>query len=409
MKTKPFFVLCVLAIFAAVSSCTFFTEPAQEKSSDLVISVGAFSADGARATYSPYFSNPPLSTFAKITLNVTGAGGNFDSNSTGPLTDVWKATLTNVPYGSYTITAKAYINAGDADTAYAAIGTKTYAFSSGAVQTSLTLNVVNNDGTGTFSYKLTDPDTIDPKVTAGLYTFDNSSFSTTLKTALTVDGTVRNIPVDAGYYMLMFGNRVPSIVHIYKDLVTVVDETNDLFNLRVDPGLDSNVNVTLSRSGIVRQGTTVTITMSGQYAPGSISLNGGSDNSSFTGGETASGSGYTRSFTMPSRSVVVSASKGPTPGVNIEFENPSKYEDIDFWSVIAGTPTAAISSAAPGSTITVVGETTVQILYWYLDGVHQASSDFNPNFTIPSPSSAYDVGVVVYMGGVPYALTIPIN
>ena len=446
MKTKLFFFLSVLVIFTAISGCSFapIERPAlvpvpeetvpvvvSGESTRFVISIGDFSP-GPRATYSPKFLDPPLSTFEKITIEVVPAvpGPSYTVNSTDSGQnpgESWSAELLDVPYGEYTIYAKAYLNESDVSTAYAAYDEKPHTFSAETAHAVLTLSPVVSSGTGTLRYKLTDPDTVAGPVSAGLYSYTPEPFSTTLYQALTVSGAeiqINNIP--AGYYLLMFGDRVPSIVHIYKGLETELAETNDIFNLSVSPSLDSSISITSNRmpggaAGKVRDGVTVVLTMSGQYDPNSVTLNGGLDNGLLIGSvDTNNGNGtFTQSFVMPKRSVVLSADLRTIPGFEVEFNDPNKFEYLRFWSVSPSAILGPPGSAPRGTDITVrahesfvptpSGEMSVSVLYWYLDGNRQSASDMQQTFTIPSNTAANYVGAIVLVQGVPHAIDILIN
>ena len=417
MKTKPFVFLSFLLILAALSGCSFLTESGEEKNEDLVITIGAY-PEGARATFSPYFNDPPLSTFGKITLKVTGAGGDFDFSTAGSSAgESWTVVLTNVPYGTYVLTAKAYLNAGDAETKHVAIGEKTYSFSNGAPNVGITLNVVDSgSGTGTLRYTLKNPDPIGTPINASLNKYTTNPYSISPQATLTVNGTENTITgIPAGYYLLMFGDMAPSVVHIYKDMETVAEETNDIFNLDVlSP--DTSVSINLSRSGKIREGTLIMATMSGQYEPNSIKLNGGGDNNYLSGSiDTNNGNGiFTRTFTMPRKSVVVGANKGPTPEIYIDLEDPNQQEKLRFWST-----SAIISTASPNQVVTVRAfesydslgnpdgaEIPVIVAIWYLDGNFAASNV--QTYTVPFDTNANRVGALVYIEGVPHAVDIPI-
>jgi len=411
MKSRLFLILGVVLILAVVSSCTNSLMPSRAENTSLMVSIGSSSDD--RATYAPVFGDPPLSSFKRINLTVTKGEtefANINQNLSGQASVT--ISLPGVPYGNdYTITAKAYVNVEDPDANYGAFAATTFSFASTTAHVSLTLApVISGTGYGTLTYTLSNPDPA-TTVTAGLYKFTETGVtggSLDLQASLTVNGIQQSTSVPVGYYVLQFGDNVPSIVHIYKDLETVLAETNDLFNLSVSPSLDSSVSVTLSRSGIVRAGTTVTITMSDQYLPGSVSLNGGADNAYLTGVETDNGLGvYTRTFTMPNKSVVVSATKRTVPDSGLDFVDPNESDQLRFWST-GGSP-AIINSANPGDTITILANSApVTVMSWYLDGVYQPGSNTS-TFTIPADCTDNYVGVLVYIDGLPYAVAIPIN
>jgi len=424
MKNKSFLLLCAAVIFLTVSGCHNFLDLPGE-GGNLMVSIGLNQPNEARATYSPVFNDPPLSTFAKIILTV----GTYTYDSTAPgqsVTDTWTVSLPEVPYGAYTITAKAYVNSGDAADKHAAYGTTTHTFNNTNAHAKLTLAPVINEGSGTLKYTLTEPDNyVTPggftPITAKLNLYNGTNFNTPDEVLIT--GSPQTKILTAGFYLLTFGSRVPSIVHIYKDLETVVAETNDIFNLRVNPVTD--VDVALSRSGTtltlpakIRAGTVILMTMKNQYLPDSVTLNAGAV-TSFTGAEVHEGNGvYTRSFTMPNTSVVVNTTKRVVPDNIADFEDYNQQAHLRFWSV---TPSAILdTTASRGQEITVrahnsfnppTGEMTLSVLSWYLDGNIVQSA--GATYTVPSETEANYVGalVVINVNGVPavHAIAIPIS
>ena len=427
MKSKLFFVLCAVAII--VTGC-YFTErplePEEVETAALTITIGATTPIG-RATYSPAFQDPPLDTFETIILEISTTPTplivTHNSTEDGPLSGVWTVELPDIPYGTYTITAKAYMAEVDPESTpggFAAYGNATIELTSTAYEASLILKPVVTDGNGTLRYTLVDPDPYGP-VLAELREYNPTEPNPLFPKTLTVNGGTVTETIPAGYYLLAFGDKVPSIVHIYKNLETEVtgpDATNDIFNLSRDPLLDSAVVITLSRIGKVREGTTVAVEVRGPYLPGTLKLNNGADNG-ILGSETPLTPGaevYTRTFTMPSKSVVVSAVRIP-PEIEVRFEELNKDKHLDFWSADTnGDPIAVISSATPGQKITIrayevkgelsSGEITLDNIQWYLNSVLKTGDD--NVFTIPSPCTDSYVGAIFDIDNVPHSVAIPI-
>lgn len=419
MKNKLFLLLSVALIFAAAVSCTDSLMPPRTENAGLEITIGAAS-DGSKATYSPVFQDPPLSTFAKIILEIAKTStpdvpvATFDSTGNGTMAGgIWTIKLPDLVYGAYTITARAYMSGVDSAThpeEYAAIGEKAITLSQSTPRASLTMKPVVSEGTGTLKYTLTDLDTI--PAAAKLYKFNAITIKGDLFQTLTVNGTLQTINnIPAGYYVLEFGDNFPSAVHIYQNLVTELSETNEIFNLSKD--YVEGVDITLSREGKIRGGTLITITVSGQYVPGSLRLNGETDTDLLSPELAPVGGTYTRTFTMPTRSIVVSASRIP-PEIEIDFAYLNKHENLGFWSV---TPSAFISSAKPGQTITIKAyeektnssspEIPLVITSWFLNGDDQHVA--TPTFTVPSTCTADDyVGVMITIDDALHSVAIPI-
>ena len=402
MKTKMVLLALVTAIIMITAGCTPSILPPQSRG--LVIDLGA-SDDVTRATFSPVFNAQPLTTFGRITVDIVGVGASAGTNryyesTTAPSSN--KVEAADLPYGRYNVTVKAYLPGVGDNNKYSAIATTAnFDFTNATPRLALTLKPITSEGTGTFTYKLTDPDTVKGPVTAKLFNYStNAEYAT-----LTVNNTeipLNNVPV--GYYRLTFGNKVPHIIHIYKDLETKMSDTNDIFDLSINPAMDPKINIQLNRSGKILGGTLITMTLSGQYSPGTVSLNNGTDNG-LMGTETLVSTGtYTRTFTMPNRSIVINALLGTPPGVDLGFEDISNYSILELWN---GTSTA--TTASPGQTITIRAvepAVTLVVKGWYFNDAYEESS--SASHLIPNPCSASYIGVFVEINGVPYSLSIKI-
>ena len=404
MKTKFVLLLCASVIFAVVSGCSVFFEPVQAENTTLVISVGLFSPDSTRMTYSPEFDELPLSMYEKIILEIDSK--TFDSTNPGQTVsnNTWIIELPDVPYGVYTITAKAYLEALDSVENYSAFGEAEFNFTAVNTRASVVISPVFDEGEGTLVYTLTDPDDVSGPVSAKLYklTMEEDIPVMTFETNLVVNGQDEVLEdLDAGFYLLEFGYNVPSVIHIYKNMETKVEVTNNIFNIIIDESISGkNMQIT-TRAYKVLAGNTVTLTITGQYKIGSVTLNGGF--AEFTGNETFDNDTYTRTFTMPSKSVIVNADMR-TSDSGIEFWNPNEFENLRF--VLSGSGTT-ITTVSPGQTIAIKsGENDVSAAFWYLDSEQKAGG---LTFTVPSEATANYVGALVFHNGTflaPFAIPI---
>ena len=247
---KPYcLLLCALGLLALVSACPalFDSPPSPPKNANLNITMEMYTLTQARKTYSPQFPEEPLYMFSKFIITVTGLTAGGDAFDYTASTGNFRIELEEVPYGSYTIAAWAYIDANDPGSAYVAAGSVTHTYSSSTNVVNVPLRPVLEE-TGTLQYSLSDaseaasaililyddlddypfqepepepePDPEDPNPEPG----PDPKFQLTLS----VDGALHTETLSSGYYVLFFGQYAPDIVHIYKSFDTILEDSIEL-------------------------------------------------------------------------------------------------------------------------------------------------------------------------------------
>ena len=330
-------------------------------------------------------------------------------------------------YDTYTITARAYINYNDDDDDYTAFGKTDFKFTNDAPYAVVYLNALLGDeeAEGTLTYLLINAVGFQ-EVTAELYRYDNEETKIILnqgRNSLSETGFY-TIPLPTGYYIFKFGKNAPCVVHIYKNLETILEDEFTIYgelSTAVYPE-ESDVHIAASHNGIVSYGTDVTITITNggeyRYKPGSVKLNNGVDNIYFTlagerGNEVRNPDGtYTCTFRMPAWDVEISIETELIPVIDIDFSDPNMSRYIRFWSV---TDNQEIDFAVCGETITVTfdgptGAGTFAIQSWWLDTDPQDNDDpTNMTFSVPDPCIAWNVTAIVTIGNIPLSVSIPIR
>ncbi|MCL2879986.1 MAG: hypothetical protein FWF29_07065, partial [Treponema sp.] len=110
MIIKRLLTIFILASLAALYGCTLFVSPPHTSgrgSGGLSISVGISPPDGSRKTYTPVAD---IYNFTKVTLVVSKENVQYANITINPQYDSLTVELVDIPYDTYTITAKAYIN-----------------------------------------------------------------------------------------------------------------------------------------------------------------------------------------------------------------------------------------------------------------------------------------------------------
>ena len=428
--TKSFLPIIVFIVLAAVSGCTLFSEPSKGRGS-LMIALGIAPPGQAKVTYTPEFT---LSIYEKVVIDITNedTGAVVPEIVRYPRTDSSVIELLDLPYGRYSISARAYINSSDDEEDYAAVSDTEFEFSAYSYWATIMLDPLMGDEgtTGTLRYKLINA--IGFPVSAVLYPFDEADdpdAKITLTQGLNPLDTqsgYHSLVLDSGYYLFFFGEYAPSVVHIYKDLVTVLDAEYSIYGTLSKipyPQGDSDVQIIVSSDGIalgdnvpVSYGTDVKITIIGgnnyRYITDSVKLNGGDDDNWFITPEVENADGsYSRTFRMPGRDVAISVDSELIPKGGFDFNDPNMYRYLQFRRV---SDNAVIDSVYPGEKITVEFNNPAEpappfaVLSWWLDLSPQNNSD-GAVFTVPDPCSAWNVTVMVTIGNMPYSVSIPVR
>ena len=453
-KTKILMLLCVFVILAALAGCSFSPEIHPEQKGRLLIFLGV--QDLSRKTYTPEVD---LSMFEVIDIKVYKekiveetieeeideetvitvvekvTEEIFAEISRNPQYQSTTIELLDLPYDTYLISAAAYLSSSDKDEDNCtAFGKIEFTFTDKTPWATVTLDpFIGDEGTsGTLRYRLINA--IGLPVQALLYPYDDISEESKM---ILTQGTNPFDPVagfysmslDSGFYMFFFGENPPSVVQIYKNMETVLEEEFSIYgslNVVVNPEANSDVQVVLSNGGIpisegeiLSYGTEVTVTIIRgsvyRYMPGTLSLNNGSDDNWFITQEepkTHNGS-HTRTFRMPARDVVVSVQTEIIPVVDLNFDDPNLSGYLQFRNVFDN---AVIDSVYPGQEITVVFDhpsgagIPFAVQFWLLDLSQVSSGDpANLKFTVPDPCNAWSVTAIVIIGNVPHSVSIPIR
>lgn len=227
MKNRNiYFIFILFSVLTLVfSGCSMITGIPEEEN---VLRLYINSFPNTARTISPDFSTSP--DFQKYFIMIYGQGStttNYNLTFTG--SDRHTPKLTNVAYGTYNITVWGYLNAGDGIGVYSAEGVTDFTFDSENTTASVTLSPIDNNGTGTLRFKLTDstgtftsadlinysdidiyPDIIDPEPGYPCVLDANT-------------GVFDTITLPSGYYALYFGENAPETVLIFRNFETVVD------------------------------------------------------------------------------------------------------------------------------------------------------------------------------------------
>jgi len=446
-KTRPFLLLCVLILLSAVSGCTFLPGP-NVQNGHLVIAVGLSSPDTTKKTYTPEFD---LYTFEKVVIRVTQeitieeiiddiavetvVETVFAEISRDPGYQSLTFELPDLPYDTYIITARAYVRGNHEGDNYAAIGKKEFEFNSASYSTTVFLDpVINEEGTkGTLRYKLINA--IGLPVNAKLYPLDEVDnpeavmILTQGSNPLDTLYGFHTMVLDTGYYVFFFGEDAPNIVHIYKNMATVLEYEYTIYGavtrIIYSQGI-SDIQIILTTEetiiddeDIFSYGTDIKVTIikgnDYRYKPNTLKLNNGLDNHWLIGEEIKSPDGtYTRTFRMPAGDVLVSVESEPIPKVAADFSDPVMTQFIKFYSVSGGA-SEPIKEALPGQTIRVsfdhpaAAETTFTVQSWWMDEDSQGGPG-DLTFTVPNPCNNYwYVTVLLTIGDIPYSASLPIK
>jgi len=461
-KIKPLSLLYILMILAAVSGCTFFPEtgaaPYQEKGR-LLISVGVSPYDASRKTFTP---DVDLYNFEKIVLKVTQEIETevekeieIEGEDGEPVTIIVTETVTEIvefanitlgrneskivelidlPYDTYIITAWAYISASHSADEFAAFVEMEFNFSYNNYRAAVIMDLLIGEGTtGTLRYKLLN--TVLLPVTAELYPFENISEQSkmTLFQGLNPFDTVsgyHSMTLPTGFYLFFFGDKAPSVVHIYKNMETLLDDEYTLYgkvSSIIPQGTDVQIIFSCDGSPVSTDenlsfGKEVTITIirgdEYRYTENSLKLNAsatyplGADNNWFIAPEVKNPDGsYSRTFKMPGYDIEVSIDTEIIPVIDIDFNDPNMYRYFRFLSVPGNEE---IDYVYPGQTVKIVldhpsgGEIPFVVHSWWLDIESQADTA-NMMFTVPDPCDAWNVTVLLTIGNVPHSVSIPIG
>ena len=438
IKMKPLLLTCLILL--AFIGCSIFVEPLPKiKSKNLVISVDMDSYEGLRKTYTPDVS---IYDFGEIIMRIyreVEAGGEITRVKVGndivikPYYDSLTVELMDLPYDTYIITAQAYINSSVGNiNNFVAYGEQKFTFSASSTETKVMMDLIVGPAgsTGTLRYKLINA--IGLPVEAVLYPLND--ISEEAKMILTqglnpldpVGGWHTKV-LASGYYVFFFGETSPNIVHIYKDLVTVLQDQYTIYGsltTLVNPKPASDVKIfpyfygtetLIEDEEILSYGTEVTVKIANgnvyRYVPGSIKLNNGFDNAWFISPEVKNPDGtYSRTFRMPARDITVSVDSEIIPEIEIGFKDPNMADYIRFVNV---SDNNEIDFVNPGQAIKVVFDDPnvpglpFALQSWWLDITPQANTGFT--FTVPSPCSAWSVTAIVTIGNVPHSVSIPIG
>jgi uncharacterized repeat protein (TIGR02543 family) len=259
MKHLLHSLLCIFTLLIFASGCSMFNDPMTiNKGIQIVLSMDP---ETQVKTYSPNFSTPYLSMFEKIVISVNGVpatGGTFSQEFINPAT-----TILNVPYGSYTISVKAFLKESDAAIDYAAYASIQFVYSSTNRYAFLNLKPIATEGSGLLKYKLTDTGAV--KASAILLKYGDLSTYPVIVPGpnypypLIVDGQLHQLSVPSGYYAVIFGNNTPHVLHIYKNYETLLD-------LQIETLGKTSAPAPGIPAGIVASGTAVTLSSSTQGA-----------------------------------------------------------------------------------------------------------------------------------------------
>jgi len=192
----------------------------------------------------------PSATFSKYELELTGPQG---QNKTETITSGNSVTIDGLTLGTWTISAKGYVNIGG--TLYeAASGTDTVniAAAGGAYNKTVHISAQTGPGSGHLSYAVNYPA---GKVNSGEFTYRNLSTNSSVTVPINSPGQSGRVQLAAGYYLVTarlqnnyeIATRT-EVAHIYPNM-----ETTALFNF-----IDNDFTHLITLSG------TVNVTINGQ-------------------------------------------------------------------------------------------------------------------------------------------------
>ena len=453
IKIKILILLCAFAILAALAGCSLPSGINEDKGR-LLIFLGV--QDLTRKTYTPEVD---LSMFEVIDIKVYKekiveetieeeidetivytvvekvVEEVFAEITRNPQYQSTTIELLELPYDTYFISARAYLSESHKDEDNCtAFGKIEFTFTGKTPWATVTMDpFIGEEGTtGMLRYKLINA--IGLPVQALLYPYDDISEESKM---ILTQGTnpldpvsgFYSMPLDSGFYMFFFGENAPSVVQIYKNMETVLEEVFSIYgslNVVINPEANSDVQVLLSNGGspisngeILSYGTEVTVTIVQgsvyRYIPGTLTLNNGSDDNWFITQEEPKtlNDSHSRTFRMPARDVVVSVQTEIMPVVDINFSDPNLSEYLKFRNV---ADNSVIDSANPGQEITVTFDhpsgagIPFAVQAWLLDLSQVISGDpANLKFTVPDPCNAWSVTAIVIIGNVPHSVSIPIR
>ena len=234
MKYQKLWALSILTVFLSLSfsGCSASILPPNDAPGYLRIVIGADTVPAK--TISPAFS---ASQFINYDITIEGTGISFNVSSAFPdflldnNTIIQNAYPNGLPYGTYTITVKAYRN-GENGANYSAYGSKTFTLGPGVETVVVTISPIISAGNdGALSYKLTgsgkvillpyanfvpEPDSGEQEPISGT---DPGSLPGAI--TLTVDGNSHNLQLASGYYVLYYNDLI-DVVLIYKNFTTEI-------------------------------------------------------------------------------------------------------------------------------------------------------------------------------------------
>ena len=451
-KTKAF-VLLSLIILIAVLGCRF---PASDhKNAALFVSIELAPPNNARKTITPYFN---IYVYERIVFEVirkelqtvetevmddeTGESYFITeevvaeiieySTERDPRTQSLTIDMEDLPYGIYTLIAKAYVRSSHADDNYAAYGEIEFEYKSNSYLAEIPLvPLIGQDHTyGVLRYRLINA--IGEQITSELFYLDESyepDSKITLNQGLNHLDTVSGYYTEdlaTGYYLYFFGKNSPSVIHIYKNMVTILEDEYSLFGdvSRIISPNGSDITVTITCEGKeVRDGQTLSYGQDVEvkiekgndfrYSENSIHLNYGDDDNWFyeyTDYYYPADCIYYRSFRMPPHDVIVNVDSELIPYHDLDFNNPNWSGYVRFRDS-SGNITAAHEGQTVSAYLDYPGSQGIQfeIISWWLDNAETASTDpTKQTFTVPNPCVAWNLTAIVNIENVPHSVSIPI-
>ena len=377
-RAVPFFLLIpVLAMFVLGAACSLPNDP-MPGNPGLMIGIGLaqegkISEGGTERTISPQFTQPYLSLFNKLVLVIDGvpeSGGTFYQEFVNPT-----SSIVDVPYGSYTVSVKAYKNADDNPDDYAAFGSAQHIYSSSDRYVYVILGPVADEGAGTLKYKLTDISGIITSAVLiryadlGSYPNIDSETDPQYPYSLAVNANLieeyNEQPLPAGYYVLMFGNNVPYVIQIYKNFDTLVELTIETTGIAATP-------IASHAEGVVAPGTAVTLSCSTEGADIFYTVDGSAPTTSSAQYDDAAPIVISSSPTTIKAIAVKAAMAGSTVmSVTYQFK-----ADMPAASLAAG-------EVSFGTLVTLSSATNGAEIYYTTDG----STPANPGILYSAPVS----------------------
>jgi hypothetical protein len=210
-------IIVLIALLTLIAGCSVFNEPLTPHNTDNLAQVRVNIGSSAR-TLLPDFDG----VFSKYILSAEPAGDNEQNAPSLVERNVNDNLTIGVPYGEWIITVTAYVKLGGTD--YAVVKGSGYADVWGDTRVYITLNLPVSEGTGTFTYAVTYPDSASAQVKLEPWPLEGG---TALIDTSVTSGVTASQSVASGIYFLTVkatgSERTVTrneIVHIYRGHIT---------------------------------------------------------------------------------------------------------------------------------------------------------------------------------------------